>query len=91
MVNGVLLMHMKQYRVDNCAACEPVNRLLNQLVENGFTVVEQVLRDYHFGELYFRVSGDKTLLDKLDTTGFTRKENTFTCECHWSGVEVVAF
>ena len=53
---------MEQIFVDDCPACEPVNRLIDILLRNGFEMIEQRLDDYHFHQLYFKLRGSGILL-----------------------------
>jgi hypothetical protein len=80
---------MKQIIADDCPACEPVNRLIGTLLENGFEIIEQRLDDYHFHQLYFKLQGRCILLEILPSEGFSRQGNKYICDCHWSTIEVV--
>ena len=80
---------MTQIVVDDCPACEPVNRLICTLLENGFEIIEQRLDDYHFHQLYFKLYGSGILLEIVDSEGFLREGNKYICNCHWSTVEMV--
>ncbi len=80
---------MKQIIVDDCPACEPVNRLIAMLLENGFEVIEQRLDDYHFHQLYFKLQGNLVFLKRKSFEGFTKKKHIYFCDCHWTAVEVV--
>ncbi|PWK28362.1 hypothetical protein LV89_01146 [Arcicella aurantiaca] len=79
---------MTEIVVDDCRACEPVTRLVNQLLEKGFVIVEKRIEDYHFHQLYLKLQGNLTLVDSYSVDGFARVENTFICNCHWSSLEV---
>lgn len=79
---------MNEIIVDHCRACEPITRLVNQLSEKGFVIVEQRLEDYHFHQLYIKIQGNLNLVDAYSVDGFSRVENKFICECHWSTVEI---
>lgn len=81
---------MENIIVDNCKACEPVNQLIQILSQNGFKIIEQKLEDYHFHQIYIKLVGNLNILDSLKTNGFTRIENKFICDCHWSTVELVS-
>lgn len=80
---------MDKIVVDNCPACEPVNRLINDLKRIGFVLIEQRLEDYHFHQLYFKFSGDLGSFSNIDTKGFSKVENKFICDCHWSTIEIL--
>jgi ribulose bisphosphate carboxylase small subunit len=80
---------MEHIFVNDCPACEPVNRLVGTLLENGFKIIEQYLDDFHFHQLYFKVEGNINLLEVISMEGFSREENKFICDCHWSTVEII--
>lgn len=80
---------MAQIFVDDCPACEPVNRLIGTLLENGFEISEQRLDDYHFHQLYFKLQGSGILLEILPSDGFSREGNKYICDCHWSTIEII--
>ena len=80
---------MEQIFVNDCPACEPVNRLMGTLLENDFQIIEQYLDDYHFHQLYFKIKGNINLLEIISIDGFSREGNKFICDCHWSTVEIV--
>ena len=80
---------MEPIFINNCPACEPVNRLISILLENGFEIIEQYLDDYHFHQLYFKVKGNINLLEIISINGFSKEENKFVCDCHWSTIEIV--
>jgi hypothetical protein len=80
---------MAQIFVDDCPACEPVNRLIGTLLENGFEIVEQRLDDYHFHQLYFKLKGIGILLEILNSEGFSKEGSTYVCNCHWSTIEIL--
>jgi hypothetical protein len=81
---------MKQIFIDDCPACEPVNNLIGKLLENGFEISEQRLEDYHFHQLYFKLTGNLDFLKRKSFVGFSKKKHTYFCDCHWTGVEVVS-
>lgn len=80
---------MEQIFVDDCPACEPVNRLIDILLGNGFEMIEQRLDDYHFHQLYFKLRGSGILLEVLPSEGFSIEGGKYICNCHWSMVELV--
>lgn len=75
--------------VDDCRACEPVTRLVNELLEKGFVIIEQRMEDYHFHQLYIKLQGNLSLVDSYSVDGFSRVETKFICNCHWSVIETV--
>jgi hypothetical protein len=81
---------MEQIFVDDCTACEPVNRLIGVLLKNGFEITEQRLEDYHFHQLYFKLKGNLDFLKRKSFVGFTKKKHSYFCDCHWTTVEVVS-
>ena len=76
--------------VDDCPACEPVNRLIDILLENGFEISEQRLEDYHFHQLYFKLRGNLTFLKSKSFAGISKRKGTYFCDCHWTTVEVIS-
>jgi hypothetical protein len=79
---------MHEIVVDGCRACEPVSRLINELLEKGFVIVEQRMEDYHFHQLYLKLRGNTNLVDSYLVDGFSRIEQKFICNCHWSTIEI---
>lgn len=79
---------MKKIFVDDCPACEPVNRLIHDLKKHKFKVIEQCLEDYHFHQLHFKVVGNLASLDKISSEGFSKIDHKYVCDCHWSTVEI---
>jgi hypothetical protein len=75
--------------IDEINVCDAVERLLNILERLGFLVEEQYVSDYHFFELYFKVSGNTDLIKDMSFEGFSRIENKLICNCHWSTVEII--
>lgn len=80
---------MRQNFVDDCPACEPINRLIHDLKEQKFKLTEQRLEDYHFHQLYFKLKGDIALIEKISLEGFSKIDHKFICDCHWSTVEIM--
>jgi len=78
---------MNKIIVQNCPACEPVNRVIEELLENGYEIIEEKLEDYHFRQLYFKVNANMQAVDNLNITGFAKKDNFLICDCHWSRIE----
>jgi len=79
---------MKKIFVDDCPACEPVNRLIYELKKHKFRLTEQRLEDYHFQQLYFKLTGNLNFLDKISAEGFSKIDHKFICDCHWSTIEI---
>jgi hypothetical protein len=79
---------MKQLFVDNCPACEPINRLIYDLKKHKFRLIEQRLEDYHFHQLYFKLKGNIALIEGISLDGFSKIDHKFICDCHWSTVEI---
>jgi len=80
---------MAQIFVTDCAACEPVNRLIGTLLKNDFEIIEQRLEDYHFHQLYFKLKGNLEFLKRKSFEGFSKKKHTYFCDCHWTAIEFV--
>jgi len=69
--------------------CQPIERLINLLEENGFRIIEKKVSDYHFHELYIRVAGKTDIIPKnIEIEGISKRDNLFFCSCHWSTVEI---
>lgn len=79
---------MEKIIVNKCPACETINRLFTELINVGFTKKEERVEDYHFHQLYFKMVGDLKAIETIDIIGFTRIENKFICDCHWSTIEL---
>ena len=77
---------METYSINTC---QPIERLVNLLEENGFRIIEKEVSDYHFNELKIKMKGgtDKCL-EKIEIEGITKHDNQFFCSCHWSTVEI---
>lgn len=80
---------MKKIVINNCPACEPVNRLVNSLMENEFELIIERVEDYHFHQLYFKLKGNLESLNKISVEGFKVIDNKYICECHWSTIELI--
>lgn len=75
--------------IDNCEVCQPINKLLDFMEASGYKIIEEKLADYHFKEMYFKVHGGKTGIPTFEK--ITKiSSNKFTCECHWSTVEIAS-
>lgn len=73
--------------VDNCSACESINKLIEKLLEKGSMILESKLEDYHVCQLYFKMNTTIDVLKEIDTAGFSEKDNFLICDCHWSRIE----
>ena len=80
---------MKKIVINNCSACDPINRLVNALLENEFELISERIEDYHFHQLYFKLRGNSDKLSKISLEGFKVVDNKYICECHWSTIELV--
>jgi hypothetical protein len=80
---------MEKLIVDNCPACDPINRLVKDLVERGYMIIERKLEDYHFHQLYFKVDTRLSEVKDINTSGLTRFDNFLVCDCHWSRIEFI--
>ncbi len=80
---------MSRY-VDKCEVCPPIEKLLNYLKNKGMTVEEMRVEDYHFHELYVKISGNKNeLTEEIKINKIKKVSDTiFMCECHWSIVAI---
>lgn len=78
---------MKKLIINNCPACEPVNRLVEDLGKKGFSMIESRLEDYHFHQLYIKFDITLSKLVDIDLSGFTKIDNFLVCDCHWSRIE----
>jgi hypothetical protein len=73
--------------IDKCPACDPINRIIEKILERGYKILESKLDDYHFHQLYFKVNAKIDILDEIDISGFTIKDSFLVCDCHWSRIE----
>ena len=80
---------MKKIFVNDCPACDPVNRLIHDLEKQKFRLTEQRLEDYHFHQLYFKLKGNIASIEKISFEGFSKIDHKFICDCHWSSVEII--
>lgn len=78
---------MEKIVIDKCSACTPVNRLLNEIIAKGYSVINSKIEDYHFHQLYFKVNAKIDLVKEIDISGFTLNDNFLICDCHWSRIE----
>ena len=71
--------------------CEPIESLVDYLVNNGCEVIEQKVSDYHFHEVFIKMqSSDLSKLNGTFIEGINLVEDsTYSCSCHWSIVEIV--
>lgn len=77
-------------KVDRIKVCEPIKRFLAHALDLGFHIEMQELQDYHFNELHFVIKSSEVTSNVLPLTeGISNpKVDIFTCDCHWSTVEV---
>ncbi len=80
---------MKKIIVDNCKACDPINKLIEDLVQNGFEILDSKLEDYHFHQLYFKIKGNIHEIEKISKNNFSQINNFLICDCHWSRIEFI--
>lgn len=81
---------MKEIIINNCPACQPINKLMDQLIFKGFVLLESRLEDYHFHQLYFKVKGNLNYIENIEIASFTFKDNFLICDCHWSTIELIS-
>ncbi|TND10694.1 MAG: hypothetical protein FD123_336 [Bacteroidetes bacterium] len=77
--------------IDKVPLCKPIKEFLEMAEENGYKIVEQKLRDYHFHELYFKIKPESIHSEKLKEIEGIQMHETgqFFCNCHWSTVEII--
>lgn len=80
---------MEKIIINNCPACTPVNIIIEDLLKKGFKISEQRIEDYHFHQLYFKLSGPVISTKEFNPKAFKKVENKFICECHWSTIELI--
>lgn len=77
-------------QVDKIKVCNPLESLLNILLEKGFVIIKSKVSDFHFLELYIKLQGKET--DELEQINIDKIKNidhkNFSCACHWSIVEL---
>lgn len=77
-------------QIDKIKVCNPIESLLNILLEKGFVIIESKVSDFHYHELYFKLLGNYT--DELEQIYIDKikkiDHNNFSCTCHWSIVEL---
>ena len=78
-------------QIENIKVCNPIKTLIQYLENKGFRIVEFKITDYHFHEVYIKMSGKKTNdIDTISINNIQRySERIFVCSCHWSMVELV--
>ena len=77
--------------VANKEICSPIEKILTELEQRNFNVIEQILADYHFSEFYFRLVGRNIEFpDNIIVEGVSKEDNKYICDCHWSTVEIEA-
>jgi hypothetical protein len=77
--------------VDRIKVCVPIKIFLNHAILQGYHIELQEVEDYHFNQLRFIIRSSTTPenLPELNDGIISSKPNIYTCECHWSRVEVV--
>lgn len=78
--------------INNRPVCEPILSLVEILMKNGCFIEKQVLNDYHFDEMLFILKAPEKFSvskEELPPEINEDKPNYFTCNCHWSIVEVI--
>lgn len=77
--------------VNSIPTCVPITELLILLVNRGFVVLSQSVRDPRFNELNFAVKSNLIAeLEEIVVENITQHSTSvFICECHWSKVEIV--
>jgi hypothetical protein len=80
-------IRMEKIQIDNCKACEPINSIIEQIINSGYKILESNLEDYHFHQMYFKVNADLHDLSEFDNSKFSLENNFLICNCHWSRIE----
>ena len=77
-------------QIDKIKVCNPIESLLNILLEKGFVLIESKVSDSHFHELYSKLQGNHTdELEQIKIDNIKKIDhNNFSCTCHWSIVEL---
>ncbi len=52
-------------QIENIKVCNPITTLIQYLENKGFRIVEFKITDYHFHEVYIKMSGERT--DDIET------------------------
>ena len=75
-------------QIENIKVCDPITVLIRYLENIGFKIVESKISDYHFHEVYIKMSGKKTNdIDIISINNIQRySERIFVCSCHSFGV-----
>ena len=73
--------------IKNIIVCNPIEEALVLIEKNDFIIRKQELRDYHFNEFYFLAQGNLANLPELPN--LIKTNNTFSCKCHWSSIEII--
>jgi hypothetical protein len=78
-------------QIDNIEICNPVETLIKFLLRNGFVIVDKKISDFHFHELFIKMSGEYfSGIEDIHIDGITQiDDKTFSCSCHWSIVEIM--
>jgi hypothetical protein len=78
--------------INSRPVCQPILSLVESFVKNGCIIEKQVLEDHHFDEMLFVLKApEKFKFDNIILpNGIEQsKSNVFTCNCHWSTVEIL--
>lgn len=81
-----------QRNIQSRPVCQPILSLVESLVHNGCIIEKQVLEDHHYDEMLFVLKApEKFKVDGIILpNGIEQaKANVFTCNCHWSTVEII--
>ena len=49
-------------QIENIKVCDPITVLIRYLENIGFKIVESKISDYHFHEVYIKMSGKKQMI-----------------------------
>ena len=74
-------------QIENIKVCNPITTLIQYLENKGFRIVEFKITDYHFHEIYIKMSGERT--DDIETININNIQRYSERTCHWSTIELV--
>jgi hypothetical protein len=76
--------------IEKIKICAPIDSLVNFLIDNGFTIEERKVSDYHFHEVSINLKGPypyTEIIERINIDKIKKVDSkTFSCECHWSTV-----